>query len=857
MSRVPMRLGLFAFFLFLVQPAWSQAPKYESVVGYPLGERIASSYDIRRYMETLERETDRVKLVHQGESYERRPLVAAIITSPANHERLDEIQAGAQRLGDPRLGEAEIDDQPAVLWFGGSIHGFELSGSDGLTRLMEELATSEDEEVLEWLENTVVIIDPTLNPDGRDAFAMFNHRRIGREANPSQKDWSNDFDGWDALGFRTSHYFFDINRDWFAHTHPETRERMSLIQSWRPQVVIDAHEMGHDTEFYFDPPTGPRNPHFPDFAWDWFEDFGAAYADAFDEAGAEYTKRDIFNYFYPAYTTSWGSYQGAVGMLYEQGSTRGLALELSDGSVRHFRQAVEQQYITARAAVRLASEERARLLEDYLAGHQSALDEGRSGVRRYILTPDADPQILAETVAMLKRNGIEVSRLSESVRLRGLRDREGNSVGTRALPANSYVIEAEQPRNRLIRVLLEPDAPVPEDFLAEARERVDRGENPRFYDITAWSLPLLFDLQAFSSTSGANLPTEPVTEKPRVGGELPDADYAWLLDGRQTAAIPLAHRLRNAGYRVAVSPRAFEAGGERFSRGTVIIRRGGQDEGLEQQLADLVAEYDLMAHGVDSGRTSGGDLPALGGAETFHLAPGKIALLAEQPMHPYSFGWAWHTLDQAYRLDSTVLRVESVAGTRLESFSTIVIADTFSAAALAERLGEDGQERLKRWVRDGGNLVVIGNAVDLVREQLELIGLEDAWATGDDEPPAHRIAVPGAFFETEIDERHWLSAGFDRAPRVMVNSNRIYRAPEGPPSPAQNAVIRYAGNLDAPVAGHVWEESLDKLPGGVFAWEQRVGSGRVVAFPEDLNFRGYWRGVDRLFLNAVVLGPSA
>ncbi|MDQ2069686.1 M14 family zinc carboxypeptidase [Natronospira bacteriovora] len=843
-------LGIMA----LMSPLKAEELSYEAVIGYSLGERIATSYDARRYMETLAGESDRISLVHQGESYERRPLIAAIITHPDNHARLDEIRETAQRLGDPRRGEARIENQPAVLWLGGSIHGFELSGTDGLLKLMEELVTSDSDEVSEWLMNTVVIIDPTLNPDGRDAFAMFNHRRIGRAPNPSQKDWSNDFTGWDALGFRTSHYFFDINRDWFAHTHPETRARMPLIQAWRPQVVVDAHEMGHDTEFYFDPPTQPRNPFFPDFAWDWFEDFGAAYADAFDAEGIEYTKRDIFNYFYPAYTTSWGSYQGAVGMLYEQGSTRGLALELSDGSVRTLEQALHQQYVAARAAVALSSRERERLLRDYHSAHEAAIHDGRSGTRRYILTPEGDPGILAETVAMLLRNGIEVHRLEESVRLRGLSDRLGERVGSREIPAGSFVIEAAQPRNRLIRALLEPETPVPEDFLAQARERIDRGENPRFYDITAWSLPLLFDLPAYASSSGASLPLVPQEARPVMGVELPDAAYAWLIDGRQTAAVAAAFQLRNQGYRVSVSPRAFEAGGESLASGTIIVRRGGQKEGLETALAGLVKDYDLRVVPVDGGRTTGGDLPALGGADTFALAAGRIGLLAEHPMHAYSFGWAWHTLDQTYGLDTTVLRLESLGGTRLESFSTLILSDTFNASALAERIGEEGMERLKRWVRDGGNLVVIGNSVDFAREHLELISLEDDWAHEEGEAPAHRISVPGAFFATEMDARHWLAGGYTAAPKVLVNSSRIFRAPDQPPSTGRNAVLRYA---QGPVAGHAWEESIERLPGGVFAWEERAGSGRVIAFPEDINFRGYWRGVDRLFLNAVVLGPSA
>ncbi len=837
-----------------------EVPSFEEVTGFEIGERIMSHNDMVRYLEALDRHSDRVSLFEMGESFERRTLTGAIVTSEANHERLDEIRETARRLDDPRLGEVDIEDQPTIVWFAGAIHGNELSGAEGLIRLVEELARAEDDEALERiLDNTVIIADPILNPDGREAFVAYNHRRVGHEIDGDTDDWANDYTGWEGLGFRTSHYFFDINRDWFANTHPETRGRQEVIREWRPQVAVDAHEMGPDVEFHIDPPVGPINPFFPDFTTEWFEHFGDAHAAAFDESRIEYTVRDIFNFFYPGYTTSWSSYQGAVGMLYEQGNTSGLAYKRPDGSIRTLADGARNQYTAFRAAIELASDQREALLADYRAAHEQAIDDGERGVRRYVLTPDSrDPGLLAEAVALLKRNGIEVERLTEDANLRGSRDRYGRTRGTVSVPQGSYLIEAAQPRQNLIRALLEPETPVPEEFLEKARERVDRGENPRFYDITAWSLPLLFDLEAWGSISSARLETEAVEEDPvpEGAGEVPRAEYGWLIDGSQTGAMAALHRLTREGYRAAVANRDFEINGDTHARGTVILLAGNNPDSLEESLAAVAEDYELQLRGVDEGRTSGGELPALGAADTFDVKEANIALLAEQPVHPHSFGWAWHSLDAAWEIPSTVLRVESVSGTRLERFDTLVIPDTFSAAALAERLGESGIERLKQWVRDGGNLVVIGNGVEFAVDQLELIGLEDGWATDEDESPVQEFSVPGAFFATEMDERHWLSTGFDTAPPVLVDSSHNFRAPERPPSPAHNAVIRYADN-DGPLAGHAWEESVEVLPGAVFAWEESVGSGRVVALPEDVNFRGYWRAMDRLFLNAVVLGPSA
>jgi hypothetical protein len=233
----------------------------------------------------------------------------------------------------------------------------------------------------------------------------------------------------------------------------------------------------------------------------------------------------------------------------------------------------------------------------------------------------------------------------------------------------------------------------------------------------------------------------------------------------------------------------------------------------------------------------------------------EIAVLGEEPIRGYSFGWAWYTLDQQYEIPVTVVRVGSVAGTPLDRFNVLVIPAA-NGSALADRLGEKGVERIKTWVSDGGTLVTIGLATDFAREQLELIELR-SWYDEEEHEDAQRFTVPGAIFNAELNEHNWLSAGYDvKELPVLVTSNRLYLMPEGPPSSQQRAVGLYdTGAMK--LSGHAWEESLERMPGAVYAYEERVGSGRVIAFAEDLNFRAYCRGANRLFLNAVIVGPSA
>ncbi len=857
---------LVALALSLPAEARSQVPSFAEATGHASGERITQHHEMVRYLTLLGETSPRVRIVEQGETWEGRKLLLAIVTSPANMERLESIQANAQRLGDPRItssGEANsiIEDQAAIVWLGGSIHGFELSGSEGVLKLLEHLTTREDAATLEALDNTVVLIDPMLNPDGRDAFAHINHENIGRLPNPERDDWANAFTRWQALKFRTGHYYFDNNRDWFAHTQRATRARVPTLQAWRPQVVVDLHEMSSDVEFYFDPATDPYGPLYPEYAARWHVRFGQAYAAAFDSAGFEYMTRERYNYFYPGYTTSYGSYQGGIGMLYEQGSTRGLTLTRADRSVRMLTDALEQQYLAAWTAVRTASGQRATMLREYYEGHSAAIADGRQGIRRYLIAPEGDPALVAELANLLMRNGIEVDVLTGSASLGNVRDRTGRSIGGRQFRAGTYVVDAAQPRNRLIRALLEPDVPLPQQFLRDARARVDRDENPRFYDITAWSLPLLFNVGGYSSSDGGALPAQRVSGAQKAAAAGPgQAGYAYLIDGRQAAALGALRELKARDYRAAVLLKPSRISEVDVASGTVIVRVGQNDETLHAAMREVAERFDIGVRAVDTGLSEAG-FPALGsGDHTIPVTMPEIAILAEEPIQGYSFGWAWYTLDRQYEIPTTVLSVRSIAETPLDRFNVLIIPST-AGAPLATALGESGVERIKRWVREGGTLVTLGGATDFAREQLELIALRswyDEEKEGEEDPGPQRFNVPGAILRVELAPHYWMSAGFDGGVvPALVTSDRIFLAPEGPPDSNRRILGVYADAGNLRLSGHAWQESLDRLPGSVFAYEEVVGAGRVIAFAEDLNYRAYWRGANRLFLNAAVLGPSA
>ncbi|MBM4167976.1 MAG: hypothetical protein FJ215_02290 [Ignavibacteria bacterium] len=857
----------------LTSTSWSQVPSFRDAVGHDIGSRITLHHQMMSYLLKLENASDRVKIIHQGESWEGRAFKVAIVTSPSNHARLKTIQDNARKLADPRtLSRLEmlslVKSQPAIVWLGGSIHGFELSGSEGLLMLLDHLATKNDSATMNVLNNTVILIDPVLNPDGRDAFAHINIENMGRMPNPEGDDWGNSFTSWQAVKFRTGHYYFDTNRDWFAHTQRETRTRIPTILSWRPQVGIDAHEMGSDVEFYFDPPTQPYSPYFPDYARRWFVKFGESYAKAFDRAGFEYMTREQFNYFYPGYTTVFLSYQGAVGMLYEQGSSRGLALKRPDESTRTLLDALRQQYTAAWAALQFSAGEREKLLIEYYESHLRAIEDGQKGTRRYFIMRDGDPHHVTELINVLVRNGIEVGTLAKEQSVKDVKDREGRSIGSRSFPAGTYVVESSQPRGAFLKTLLEPHLPLPEEFLKSARERLDRGENPRFYDITAWSLPLMFNVNGYTSSDGQQLPVEQIANEIPMSGEFPQSrpTYAYLIDGKQSASMSALYHLKEKNARASFLWKPTKVAGKEYPSGTVIVRISQNENSIHEVMRNLSREFGLRVDGVNTG--FGGDLgPSLGsGDATFLVKKPVIGIVAEDPFQGYSFGWAWYTLDRQYNIPVTVLRAGTISRTKLDRFNVLILPEVGDTASLARLLGPTGMDRIARWVREGGTLVTIGSATEVARKQLNLIKLrswyevqEKARAKGGEGESTRirRFSVPGSIFRASLEPNRWITAGYDAELAVFVGSDRLYLAPDDPPSSAIRAVARYEDGAKGRISGHAWKESLERIGGALFLYEERVAQGRVICFAEDPNFRGYWRGANRLFLNAVILGPSA
>ena len=543
-------------------------PSLRQVLGHDSGEKITTPDEIVQYLKALQAAApDRTRLVEYARTWENRPLYVMIISSAERIAKLDEIKKGLQRLADPRGASASdldglIKSLPVVTWLLHAVHGNEISSSDAaLAEAHHLLAAQGDPAVDTILRESIVLIDPLENPDGRSRFVFQN--LLGQAAIPDGEPASAEHDEpWP--GGRSNHYLFDMNRDWFSQSQPETRGRTKLFLEWYPQVVVDLHEMGGNSSYYFAPPADPLNPHITKAQASWFQTFGKANADRFDARGFSYFIREVYDSFYPGYGESWPIFHGAVGMTYEQASARGLMFRREDDSDLTYRDGVLHHFTAAITTAETAARNREKLLRDFVDYRRTAIAEGEQGpVKEYVLTPGADPSRAARLARLLATQGFDVRRADAAFK-----------VGTKDVAAGAFIVPVAQPSSRLLRNLMEPHIPQPDAFVKEQDRRRKKRLDEQIYDVTAWSLPLAFDVEVLRADRPTGVKTLPViaAELPwaltPTGGinvaNLPAAKVGYLLPWGSGTATTIIEALR-AGLRVRSADLPFTLGGTSVS----------------------------------------------------------------------------------------------------------------------------------------------------------------------------------------------------------------------------------------------------------------------------------------------------
>ncbi len=904
-------------------------PRPQSILNFDVGDFHTTYAQMERVIESIAAAApDRVKIFDIGRTNEHRMQHLVAISSPENIARLDEIKANIANLTDPRKtppSEANSIAQstPAIAWMAYTIHGNESASFEAMMQVVYQLAASNEPLTLDILQNTVVLVVTGENPDGHERFATwYNSVAIG-DANRSALEHR---EPWSIYG-RLSHYRFDLNRDTLAMTQKETQNMQKAFLEWNPQLAIDHH--GQPSQFFFPPTALPTNPNLPQpVTAKWETMYGRANAKAFDANRWDYYVRDIFDAFYPGYWDMYPSLSGATGMTYETdgGGTKGLRYMRDDGTIATLRSAIAKHYTGSMTALEVTAKNRVERLKDFYDFRAVAMNEySRSKMKRVVILPGKDPVKAAELVEILNRSRIEVKAAASSFTSASAHTYSTLNAPSesKTFPAGSYIVDLNQPQRILIKSILEPDTPQDKAFVDDNMGRFRRNqmkgsgqqkEDYGFYDITAWSLPTAFGLDAYwTEDGGANgtSVTDDTIAAAKRGSYPGRAQIAYIIPYTTDSASAMAIRLLQDGFRVAVATKTLNAAGRNWPRGTFVVRVTRNPDKIHDAVAKLAVDMGVNVTAVNTGFSDEGDT-GVGGESVYSLQAPKIAMVADEAVDQTSYGSIWWTLDR-YGLAFTPMTITAIKGGALKDYNVLIMPDG-SASRYFGAFGSGGVSDLKDWISRGGTLVTARGASvfaalkDVGLTSSKLVGSEadeeKSKSSADEEkkagpspsptpkkaenknapveanpnpsseelksdkadgiapslPPiaspsadANKVpvALPGSIMRATVDRTTYLTYGLEQDELpVLLASGFFFRYSKE----GSNALVFDAKpKKPLTLSGFVWEGNTERLLSGTsYIIDEPRGSGHVVLFAEEPVYRGIFRATTRPFFNSIL-----
>lgn len=690
------------------------------------GRRAATSEQILAYARAVAAASPRVQLTEYALSYEGRPLVYLVISSPENLARSARIREGMAALADPRgLDTAQrtelLDTLPGVAWLGYSIHGNETSGSDAALTVIHHLAADRSDNTRRLLDEVVVIIDPNKNPDGRARFVKSMAETRGVQ--PNVDDQSALHTGYWPYG-RGNHYLFDLNRDWIYARHPETRGRIAAFLEWRPLLYVDAHEMGAQDTYLFSPAREPHNPNLPPYRQVIGQVFADDQARAFDRYGYPYYSGEWHEDWYPGYSDAWSGMRGAHGILYEQ------ARIAEDGVQRHagllsYRQSVHHQVISSLTNLETLRRERRQILETFTNDRATVTSaRGPYADRSFVILPTDNGGRLHDLLDLVRIQGFEAHRLTRAQRVSVATDQFGQQLRNHELPAGSIVLRNRQPEGRLLAAMFEFDPRMSAKALAKERERVLKSGRSTIYDTTGWNVSMMFGLEALTVPqhldTGLEVVDGPVaraTETSPTATSDP-AVIGVAVSGADDRALAFAARMMERGHAVRANREPSQLDGQALPIGSIALTRDDNRDGdaWRDDAREVAGQLGLRLHIISHGRAPG-DLADLGGQQWRLLARPQIALLSRGQTNMLDFGATWYLLDHRLGIRHSHLDEDRAGNFDLRRYNVIYLPERMGRTPLPEPLVAE----LTDWVRAGGTLVAVGQSAR------ELAGAESTW----------------------------------------------------------------------------------------------------------------------------------
>lgn len=791
-------------------------PTPDAILGFRLGDKPATHAQIESVIRSIAETSPRARLFEYARSHEGRTLSYLVIGSEANVARLDEIKLKAAQLADPRSVSAGVaglnaiaESIPAIAWMAYTIHGDEMSGSDAALALAHHLAAGRDASVTDLLDKVLVIIDPDMNPDGRDR--CITNVTQSRTVQPSVDDQSLiHAQSWPSG--RMNHYLFDLNRDWIFCTQPETRGRVKAVGEWNPHYFMESHEMGPLDTFLFMPPRAPMNPNIPEHVRKWESTFADDMAEAFDARGWRYYTGEWNEGWYPGYSGSWAAMRGIVDNLYEQATIVSDAIRRPEGTLETYRESVHKQLVGSMANLETLARNKAEVVGNFAESRRRAVEGANAEQRLFLLQPPAgnDGRLL-RLADLLELQGIEVYRATEEITASG-RDWLGREFKDSTFPSGTLIIPTKQPLSGLASTLFETDPRMSAEFLTEERRELLRFGRSRLYDITGWNIAMLFGIEvsevvAALPAGAARADFASLRAAPRAAAAGPSVAY--MIDGRDDRSVTVAARLMERGLKVRALNKPSMMDGAPVARGTLfVLAKDNQDYAGDYaaMVRGVCAEFAISVTPVASGMGPG-DAPDLGGEHFVLLETPRIAVLAREPFNPYTVGEVWHLIDHEMGVRAAFLDTQQLGGMDLRRYNVLIVPDGGTDG------WSDAVPAIKSWVESGGTLIAIGSAARAICKEKDGIGttrllpdvltkmddyraaivrdwlgksvevkpdevwshtaptkLEFPWTLGESEKPSddeakrrdewRSLFMPqGALVAARVDDRHWLTAG--------------------------------------------------------------------------------------------------
>jgi hypothetical protein len=818
---------LFCLFITKLQAQTLQSP--EEFLGYKVGSKFTFHHRVVDYVRYVAAQRpQQVKIVDYGTTNEGRPLLIAIVASPENMAKIEEIRTNNLKNIGLIDGKATAK-VPAIAWLSYNVHGNESVSTNTVSSVLYELLNPNNAAMQGVLKNTVVILDPCINPDGYERYTQWYNRVANYlpNANPAAIEHNEPWPGG-----RFNHYLFDLNRDWAWQTQKETEQRLKVYNSWMPHLHADFHEMGVNNPYYFPPSAKPYHENLTSWQREFQQVIGDFNKKYFDKNYWLYFTHEQYDLLYPSYGDTYPSYNGAIGMTYEQGGSgrAGLAIAKEDGDTLTLRNRIDHHFAASMATLEAISSRAEKTVDEFAKFFDKSNPIGT--YKTYVLKTKGDE---AKVRALTK----QLDKLQINY---GFAERDASSSGfsyqslkdeSFKIEANDLIISAYQPKGTFAKILFEPKTVV---------------EDSNTYDITTWSLPYAYGLKAFATKDKFQGVSTKLVEQTIKLETLNQKPYAYIASWKTMEDVRFLAAILAKKIKVRTNEVAFETEGRKFDVGSLIITRTNNErmgDSFDKIIQEEAKRLNISILPVMSGMVKSGN--DFGSSSVNLLENPRVAAVLGEGISPTAIGEVWHFFEQQINYPITMLDANSFGRVQLDQFDVLVLADGSYDRIL-------NADALKKWVQAGGKVIAMESATNYFADK-EGWGLkrkkdnekkDELRVYGNREREAIMDQIPGAIYKVQVDNTHPLAYGYDGSYHALVRDAYNYEYLK------DGWNVGYVKD-NAYITGFGGKNAKEKMKNTLIFGVHQMGRGSVVYLTDNPLFRGFWYNGKLLFGNALFM----